>query len=83
MTIEKVGSNYIEVLDEDGLRNLVRITAIQRIANVDEMSEEAYLFVAGRTILVRASLDEFRKLLDMPVKGASDTSSMTMAEFGS
>jgi hypothetical protein len=37
--------------------------AIQRVSDVDEFREEAYLTVAGRMILVRASLDEVRGVL--------------------
>ena len=35
MAIERVGA-FIEVTDEDGMRNLVRIAAIQRVCDVDE-----------------------------------------------
>jgi len=62
MPIERIGA-FIEVIDEDGMRNLVRITAIQRVCDVDEFREESYLTVAGRAILVRASLDEVRDVL--------------------
>jgi hypothetical protein len=64
MAIERIGA-FIEVIDEDGLRNLVRITAIQRVCDVDEFQEESYLTVAGRAILIRASLDEVRKVLSV------------------
>ncbi|WP_296709423.1 hypothetical protein [Rhodoblastus sp.] len=62
MAIERIGA-FIEVIDEDGMRNLVRITAIQRVCDVDEFREEAYLTVAGRMILIRVSLDEMREVL--------------------
>jgi hypothetical protein len=64
MAIERIGA-FIEVIDEDGMRNLVRITAIQRVCDVDEFKEESYLTVAGRPILIRASLDEVRKVLSV------------------
>jgi hypothetical protein len=56
-------SQFVELTDEDGNRNLVRVAAIQRVCDVDEMQTEAYLTVAGRTILVRASFDEIREIL--------------------
>jgi hypothetical protein len=62
MPIERYGA-FIEVIDEDGARNIVRIAAIQRACDVDEFKEEAYLTVAGRVILIRASLDEVRDIL--------------------
>ena len=63
MTIEILGNGFIEVLDEDGMRNLVRLNSIQRICDVDEIRDESYLTVAGRTILVRAPLDELRQIV--------------------
>ena len=54
---------FIEFIDDDGNRNLVRVAAIQRVCDVDEMQSEAYLTVAGRTILVRASFDQIRDAL--------------------
>lgn len=62
MAIKRIGA-FIEVIDEDGMRNLVRIAAIQRVCDVDEFQEESYLTVAGRAILIRASLDEVRAAL--------------------
>jgi hypothetical protein len=62
MAIQRNGG-FIEVVDEDGLRNLVRISAIQRVCDVDELRQEAFLTVAGRPILIRASLDDVRDLL--------------------
>lgn len=64
MPIERRGA-FIEVTDGDGKRNIVRISAIQCVFDVDEFREEAYLTVAGRTILIRASLDEMRDALLM------------------
>ena len=61
---------FIEVVDEDGLRNIVRIGSIQRISDVDELAEETYLTVAGKVLLVRTPLDEFRELLDQTGPGA-------------
>jgi hypothetical protein len=64
MAIQRVGSGFIEVVDEDGLRNIVRIGSIQRLSDVDEMAEETYLTVAGKVLLVREPLEEFRDLLE-------------------
>jgi len=70
MPIERVGNHFIEVLDEDGLRNLVRINAIQQICDVDELREETYLTVASRTILVRTPLDGYGRFWRTKHQGA-------------
>jgi hypothetical protein len=54
---------FIELVDDDGNRNLVRVAAIQSVCDVDQMQTEAYLTVAGRTILVRAPFDRIRDIL--------------------
>jgi hypothetical protein len=59
MAIERVG-HFIEFLGEDGVRNLVRINAVQWLCDTDETAEETFLTVANKTILVRAPLDELR-----------------------
>lgn len=64
MGIERVGRGFIEVQDEDGNRNIVRINAIQQACDVDELREEAFLTVSGRTILIRAPLDELKEVLE-------------------
>jgi hypothetical protein len=79
MAIKRVGRDFLEVVDEDGLRNLVRINAIQRISDVDEMAEETYLTVASKVLLVRSPLDEFRKLIEGSSSGRHDlTTGMTV-----
>ena len=62
MGIERVGS-FIEFLGDDGIRNIVRINAVQWACDTDETCEETFLTVANRTILVRAPLDELREVL--------------------
>ena len=64
MAIKRVSRGFIEVVAEDGLRVLVRINAIQQASDVDEFREEAFLTVAGRTNLIRSSLDELKEVLE-------------------
>jgi hypothetical protein len=54
---------FIEFSDDNGNRNLVRVASIQRVCDVDDLQTEAYLTVAGRMILVRASFDQIRDVL--------------------
>ena len=69
MSIERYGQ-FIEFRGEDGIRYVARITAVQLLSDVDEMAAKAYVTVAGRTILVRSPLDEFRNaLLDDGLSG--------------
>jgi hypothetical protein len=62
MSIERLGQ-FIEVEGEDGVRNVVRVNAIQLLCDVDELREETFMMVANRTILVREPLDEIREVL--------------------
>ena len=62
MAIERHGQ-FIQFRGEDGIRYVARISAVALVADVDEMAAEAYVTVAGRTILVRAPLDELRDAL--------------------
>lgn len=64
MPIRRIGQAFIEVQDENGLRNIVRISAIQVAVDLDELREEILVTVGGRTIPVRASLDELRLILE-------------------
>lgn len=64
MALSRVGRNFMKFLDEDGNRVIVRINAIQQASDYDECQREAYLTVAGRTIAIRASLDELEEMLD-------------------
>jgi len=63
MTLETVGRNFLELEDQDGVRIIVRISSIQMAADRDQFQDETMLIVAGRTIYVRVSLDEFRRVL--------------------
>lgn len=64
MPIRRIGHAFIEVQDESGLRNIVRISAIQVAVDLDELREDILVTVGGRTIPVRASLDELRLILE-------------------
>lgn len=64
MPVTRVGRHFMKFLDEDGNRVIVRINAIQQASDYDECQREAYLTVAGRTIPIRASLDELEEMLD-------------------
>lgn len=69
MGIERYG-HFIEFRGEDGIRYVARVSAVQLLSDVDELAAEAYVTVAGRTILVRSPLDEFRDaLLDDGLSG--------------
>ena len=70
MGIERYG-HFLEFKGEDGIRYVARVSAVALVADVDEMAAEAYVTVAGRTILVQASLDELRDaLLDDGLRAA-------------
>ena len=70
MGIERYGP-FLEFKGEDGIRYVARVSAVALVADVDEMAAEAYVTVAGRTILVQASLDELRDaLLDDGLRAA-------------
>lgn len=58
MGAQRNGS-FIGFIGEDGLRNLVRINAVQWLCDVDECQQETWLTVANRTILIREPLDTF------------------------
>ncbi len=60
---------FVEVRYEDGNRNVVRINAIQQACDVDDLREEAFLTVSSRTILIRASLDELKEVLEIEPSG--------------
>lgn len=64
MSVTRLGRHFIKLLDEDGKRMIVRINAIQQASDYDECQREAYLTVAGRTIAIRASLDEVEEILE-------------------
>lgn len=60
MGIERIGRGFIQVEDEDGNRAIFRIASIQQMVDADEFQQETFLVVAGRTFLVRASLDDLK-----------------------
>ncbi|WP_158811441.1 hypothetical protein [Beijerinckia sp. L45] len=62
MAIERVGQ-FIEFIGDDGIRNVVRVTAIQWLCDSDEIADETFMTVANKTILVRAPLTEVRDAL--------------------
>lgn len=64
MPIRRVGRAFIEVQDSSGMRNIVRLSAIQVAVDLDELQEEMLVTVGGRTIPVCASLDELRQVLE-------------------
>ena len=62
MSIEQHG-RFLELVGEDGIRNLVRINAVQWLCDADESRQETFLTVANRTILVREPLDQIKLAL--------------------
>jgi hypothetical protein len=48
MAIERIG-NFIESIADNGLRHVVRVTAIQCVSDSDEMANETHLTVANKT----------------------------------
>jgi hypothetical protein len=59
----KQHGGFLELGGEDGVRNLVRINAVQWLCDADETREETFLTVANRTILVREPLDQIKLAL--------------------
>lgn len=59
MSIEQHGG-FLELVGDDGIRNLVRINAVQWLCDADETREETFLTVANRIILVREPLDRIK-----------------------
>ncbi|MGD0634226.1 MAG: hypothetical protein ABSA13_08115 [Beijerinckiaceae bacterium] len=62
MAIERVGP-FIEFVGDNGLRQIIRVTAIQCIGDSDEMANETSLTFANKTVLIPAPLDEVREAL--------------------
>jgi len=83
-TIRRVGV-FLEVLDEDGCRHLLRFSTIQAVSDTDPLQNETLITAAGRTIRVPRPLDDIMAMLtDHPTP---DTSPLvrrgTRAEFRS
>jgi hypothetical protein len=72
----KIGRNkhYLEVMDADGCRHLVRISSIQWLSDSDACRNETLLTAAGRTVHVPFELDVVRRLIE-PVFPRSDETS--------
>ncbi len=62
MGIERAGP-YIEFVADEGTRTLVKISAVQIVAEADPIGKESLLTVGGRIFRVEASLDELRDVL--------------------
>lgn len=68
-TVRRVGA-FLEVLDEEGCRHLLRLTAIQAISDTDPLQNETLIIAAGRTVRVPRALDEIVDMLaDRPQGG--------------
>lgn len=65
MKIERVGP-YVEIVDEEGCRHLIRRTSIQWVSDTDSLQNECYITASGRTICVRMPLDEVLEVILEP-----------------
>lgn len=61
-TIRRVGA-FLEVLDEDECRHLLRFSTIQAISDTDMLQNEILITAAGRTIRVSRALDDIMAML--------------------
>jgi hypothetical protein len=61
-TIRRVGA-FLEVLDEDGCRHLLRFSTIQAVSDTDPLQNETLITAAGRTIRVNVALDDIVAML--------------------
>lgn len=61
-TIRRVGA-FLEVLDEDGCRHLLRFSTIQAVSDTDMLQNETLITAAGRTIRVPRALDDIMAML--------------------
>lgn len=50
---------YLQVVDQDGTRHLIRISAIQLCSDADPCRDSTAVVVAGRTLIVPVPMDEF------------------------
>lgn len=66
MAVVRVGPHFLKMLDDEGRRVIVRMSAIQQACDYDECQRETFLTVAGRTIPVRIPLDELEYALCEP-----------------
>ena len=57
------GGQFLEFIGDDGVRNIVRVSAIQWLSDTDECRDETFITVANRTVTIRAPLDHVREAL--------------------
>jgi hypothetical protein len=55
---------FVGVVDADGVRHLLRLGAIQMIADTDQCQDTTVIVVAGRSIIVPVPLDEVIEVID-------------------
>ena len=55
---------FVGVVDADGVRHLLRLGAIQMIADTDQCQDSTVIVVAGRSIIVPVPLDEVMAVID-------------------
>ena len=55
---------FLLLVDDAGRRNLVRLGAIQMMADCDELHDTTVLVVAGRAITVPRPLDEILEAIE-------------------
>lgn len=55
---------YLLLRDEQGRRHLIRLGAVQMLADVDEFHDTTVVVVAGRSITVPCPLDDLLACLD-------------------
>jgi len=56
---------FVLLVDDAGRRNLVRLGAIQMLADCDEVRDTTILVVAGRAITVPRPLDEILAAIEL------------------
>jgi hypothetical protein len=54
---------YLQIIDQDGTRHLIRISAIQLCSDADPCRDSTSVVVAGRTLIVPLPLDELVQML--------------------
>ena len=63
MSTTRRAGPFLEVIDEEGCRHLVRVTAVQLLSDTDVLQNETLITAAGRTIRVPHALDEIADLV--------------------
>lgn len=54
---------FIELVDEEGCRHLLRVTSITAISDTDPLQNETIIAAAGRTVRVAQGLDEIAEMV--------------------